>query len=352
MLTRGRHWATDVREWVDAAGSAAVLLLALFALGALLLIPLRRGLELVLPVSGGDLLGGFVPPAMLVLGLPLRVSGIEVWLVPWGAWAVWAVISWMIQAHTTAFGASIRVAIFFGAGCAIATWSAGGGTIAASPQIASVVAAFWVLVTGPGIATAYRALHRGAPSWLTSGIHAVVAWLAAAAVVAGAGAVAGIVYVVVRGPVPDAVFGIIVGLAYLPNIALGIITLGMGVPLHVGVHALQGVSLGDNGIYKIALFGWTATHPASPLYAALVAPLAGGWAAGRTLAAGHRTADRRKPLWLVLPVAAGVALVMTVGASLTSLYSTLIGVGPDLAVTGLLAFLWTLVCSWVIAIWL
>ena len=360
--------------WLDVTAAAALSFLVLLVVGGALVLAAK----LNFPGLGGgsDLLAAFnaiVIAGLGALGIAVVIDGLSVSALPLGALLViGAGIAWGVRTAihdeppsdlpgAVRWGA--RVAIPFGLLCfffALVFRFRGRHPVAADAGMALITGAFWGAVFG--IIGALKLVEplRAAAGRLLAGLRARDrAWyegavvggvMLEAAAVLGAAAVLVWVIVSLAGGEPGGAFGAGDAVAYLvylaafvPNVIVAVIALGLGTPLDVGAKVdLGGRLVGPLREYSLTSWGRGDAEPY--LFALLLIPIvaciAGGFIARR------RTAEPSSMLVVLLTGSAifcvGLTLIAAIGELRFAGVVKGAGYGavqPDVVLLALFAFL-------------
>lgn len=370
----------DVRDrlerggWLDVAAAAALSFLVLLVVGGALVLAAK----LNFPALGGgaDVLAAFnavVIAGLGALGIAVVIDGLSVSALPLGALLViGAGISWAVRTALrdqppsdlpAAVRWGARVAIPFGLLCfffALVFRFRGRHPVAADAGMALITGTFWGAVFGIIGAVKLVEPLRAATGRLLAGLRARDrAWYegaVAGGVMLGAAAVFGaaalLVWAIValaggepagRFGVGDAIAYLVYVAAFLPNMIVVIVAIGLGAPVDVGAKVdLGGRLVGPLREYSLTSWGRGDAEPylLALLLIPIVACAAGGFIARR------RTAQPSSMLVVLLTgstiFCVGLTLVAAIGELRFAGVVKGAGYGaiePDLVLVALFAFL-------------
>lgn len=345
----GSLWRRLVRGgWPEAGAAAGLAFLVLLIVGALSLLALDLQLSSLRNASFGGALTGVVILSLAVLRVPVGIGGLSIsvlplgWLVVVGAGAAWAARRTVARRVADKDGArragesmsgrlaeGAKLGVPFGllcfAGALVFQFRGGDNPIAANPGAALVGGLSWGALWGAlggalageraGSLVAGRAQRLRAASALAyEGILAGGIMLAAAAALA---LIAALVWAIIafagssgRGlGFGGVIAALVYTVAFLPNVLVTVIVLGLGAAIEVGVRVTGQGQVG--GLARsYSLFDWAGAGPPAAVFALLLIPLIacllGGFAA-------RRRAARPQDMLAVLATAAGTfAVTLTV----------------------------------------
>ena len=360
--------------WLDVAAAAALSFLVLLVVGGVLVLAAKLNFPAL--GAGADILAAFnaiVIAGLGSIGIAVVIDGLSVSALPLGALLMigsgiaWAVRTALRDQPPSDLAAAVRwgvrVAIPFGLLCfffALVFRFRGRHPVGADAGMALITGAFWGAVFG--VIGAVRLVEplRAAMDRLLAGLRARDrAWhegavaggvMLAVAAVLGAAAVLVWVIVALAGGEPGGRFGagdaiayLVYLAAFLPNVVVAIIAVGLGAPLDVGAKVdLGGRLVGPLREYSLTSWGRgdAETYILALLLIPIVACAAGGFVAR------HRSAQPSSML-VVLLTGSGVFCVgLTLAAAIGELRLAGIvkGAGygaiePDVVLLALFAFL-------------
>ena len=360
--------------WLDVAAAAALSFLVLLVVGGVLVLAAK----LNFPALGGgaDILAAFnavVIAGLGAIGIAIVIDGLSVSALPLGALLVigagtaWAVRAALRDQPPSDLAAAVRwgvrVAIPFGLLCfffALVFRFRGRHPVAADAGMALITGAFWGAVFGIIGAVKLVEPLRAASGRLLAGVRARDrAWYegaVAGGVMLSSAAVLGVAAVLVwaivslasgepggRFGAGDAIAYLVYLAAFLPNVVVVIIAIGLGAPLDVGAKVdLGGRLVGQLREYSLASWGRGDAEPY--LLGLLLIPIAACAAGG--FIARRRSAQPSSMLVVLLTGSAVFCVGLTLVAAIGELrFAGIIkgagygAVEPDLVLLALFAFL-------------
>jgi hypothetical protein len=363
--------SSGVEALLDACKAACVAFTAALCVGATLVMAAKLAHPaLAAGASPVSVLTAVVIVALGVLGIPIRVGGVEVTAVPLGGLlAVGAVVAWAAARIVAARGiageragalAGARVCVPF----ALLVWISAlvfrlrspATPVAAGGAEALVLAGLHACVFG-ALGGWWAQAPLGRVGELLEGVRArsaagfeglaagVVMLVVAAAGALAAVAIWGVLSLVGEGTRSPAslLAAVLFVIAFLPNLVVTLLALAVGAPVEVGAQVrLLGRDLGP--LREFSLGDWGGGTPPAAIWLLVLIPLGaclvGGFAARRHSAVPRRAPEILAVAALTFAVPLGTLAVLSrarLGAGLVSA-SGFAYVAPD----GLAVFLWSL----------
>ena len=346
-------------EWRRAAVSACIGFVALVAVGAVLVAAAK--LQFTSLGTGSNplrVLSAAVMAGLTTLGAGLRIGAIQAGVVPLGALLVTGcLLAWAartqhddetsddlprdLDVRENALGA-VRFGVVFGGLCALAALvfriPEEPIPVSVSPVMAGVLGALWATAFGllgtlagaaplrSSLAHASGLIRRRERGLMSQAVVFSGVSLSILMLLSLGAVLLGIIFRLVTSPLPgrldagDAAAGLLYLAAFLPNVLVGVASLGMGAPIEVGAEiTAAGRRVGPVSEYSLAEWGSGAPPPVA--FGLLLIPLLAFLVAG--FAARATTAQRdRFPSELVL------------GAALTALLLGLLCIVADARLGG------------------
>ena len=355
---------------LEAAGAAAEGFIGLLVVGAVLILAGKLQFpDLGSGAAPGRVLSAIAIAALASLGAPVRLGGVSLQVLPLGAVVAVGVVLALAMRRRTGTdlrnGDAARQGLLLGAcfGVLCAAAAAVFRIPGATPVSVSVVRA---LVAGAILGFVSGALGTAATRrWKWIGSRENFLGRVGLAALGWAAASASLLWVVVRlarGPLPerfgiaDAVAATIYLIAFLPNVLVGITTLGMGATVTVGSQ-ISGGGRVSGELREYSLLDWGGgAAPAEAWLLVLIPALAfgaAGWLAARADPTPPRPGELAMSLFTV-----GVAIALLAAVADASLGAGLVRqsgvaeVSIDAAKAGVAAVLWGAVAGtagWVTA---
>lgn len=331
---------TDLRArvtragWIEAVEGAALAFLFMLCVAAVLVLALRlQGIG-----SEGniiEILSVIVLFALGILGIPVRLGGMAISLVPLGALLivgagiVWAVRVALARRDTLGMRGrvvdGIKAGLCFGILCFVAALMfriSGKTPISANPWIALVFGCAWGALFGAlaGWSMPLSPWARVKALLATAGLTGVRGGILGGSVALAICALLGVLVLLlwiigalIAGPprdlgASDAFAGLLYLSAFLPNIVVAVVCLGLGAPLAVGAQISTGGRL-IGPLREYSIFGWVGGD--APWYAAalILIPAIGCFAAGIYAQTRGRPESRTRTI-LIMAGTFAVALFM------------------------------------------